>query len=71
MPKNAKLDRLRQFGVLNPRPEPVRAPRFQNSPFFDPNDLVQVKAAPRPPGRHQQGRGSRLVWFVAADVLPG
>lgn len=43
MSKNTKLDRLRQLGVLNPRPDAVRAPWFQNSPFFDPNDLVQVK----------------------------
>lgn len=43
MPKDAKLDRLRQLGVLNPRPEAVRAPWFQSSGFFDPHDLVQVK----------------------------
>jgi len=43
MPKVTKLDRLRQLGVLNPRPEAVRAPWFQSAGFFDPNDLVQVK----------------------------
>jgi transposase len=43
MPKETKLDRLRRCGVLNPRPEAVRAPWFHSSGFFDPNDLVQVK----------------------------
>jgi len=43
MPKETKLDRLRHAGVLNPRPEAVRAPWFAHSAFFDPNDLVQVK----------------------------
>ena len=43
MPKETKLDRLRNAGVLNPRPQVVRAPWFERSVFFDPNDLVQVK----------------------------
>lgn len=43
MPKETKLDRLRHAGVLNPRPAAVRAPWFERSAFFDPNDLVQVK----------------------------
>lgn len=43
MPKETKLDRLRQLGVLNARPEAVRASWFQSSGFFDPHDLVQVK----------------------------
>lgn len=43
MPKETKIDRLRHTGVLNPRPEAVRAPWFQRSAFFDPNDLLQVK----------------------------
>lgn len=43
MPRETKLDRLRRLGVLNPRPEAVRAPWFQSSGFFDSNDLVQVK----------------------------
>lgn len=34
---------LRQQGVLNPRPGEVRHELFQNSHFFDPEDLVQVK----------------------------
>ena len=43
MPKQTKLDRLRHDGVLNPRPGAVRAPWFERSAFFDPDDLVQVK----------------------------
>ena len=43
MPQETKRDRLRQLGVLNPRPEAVRAPWFYSSGFFDPDDLVQVK----------------------------
>ena len=47
MPR-AKIDpdkqkTLRQHGTLNPRPQDVRHPLFQNSDFFDPNDAVQVK----------------------------
>lgn len=44
MPKPpSKLDRLRELGVLNPRPERVRAPWFETAGFFDAHDLVQVK----------------------------
>lgn len=38
-----KLDRLRQAGTLNARPQGVRAAWFQPGGFFDANDLVQVK----------------------------
>ena len=38
-----KEQALRQHGTLNPRPQDVRHPLFQNSDFFDPSDLVQVK----------------------------
>ena len=34
---------LEQHGTLNPRPQDVRHPLFQQSDFFDPNDLLQVK----------------------------
>ena len=34
---------LQQHGTLNPRPQDVHHPLFQDSDFFDPNDLVQVK----------------------------
>ena len=43
MPKETKRDRLRQAGLLNPRPQAVLAPWFQTSSFFDPDDLLQVK----------------------------
>lgn len=38
-----KIKALKESGSLNPHPERVKAPLFQNSPFFDPKDLVQVK----------------------------
>ena len=38
-----KQKALEQHWTLNPRPQDVRHPLFQNSDFFDPNDLVQVK----------------------------
>ncbi|HET8666400.1 MAG TPA: helix-turn-helix domain-containing protein [Terriglobales bacterium] len=41
--KTAKRHTLRQQRVLNPRPRDVRHELFQNSDFFDPEDLVQVK----------------------------
>ena len=44
-PKNNsdKQQALQQRGTLNPRPQDVRHPLFQNSEFFDPSDLLQVK----------------------------
>ena len=41
--KTAKRHTLRQQRVLNPRPRDVRHELFQNSDFFDSEDLVQVK----------------------------
>ncbi|PYV61103.1 MAG: hypothetical protein DMG97_44210 [Acidobacteria bacterium] len=38
-----KQKALQQHGTLNPRPQDVRHPLFQNSEFFDPSDLLQVK----------------------------
>jgi transposase len=44
MPKHeTKLDRLRQLGALNPRPQGVHAPWFRPVGFFDANDFLQVK----------------------------
>ena len=44
MPKRSrKQERLAEDGVLNRHPERVRAPQFHDTPFFDPDDLVQVK----------------------------
>jgi hypothetical protein len=42
-PQQIKRSFLRQQGTLNPRPETVRHESFQDSEFFDPQDLVQVK----------------------------
>ena len=39
----AKIQTLRQYGVLNPHPEAVTDPLFQTADFFDPQDLLQVK----------------------------
>jgi transposase len=41
--KDAKRRLLRQQGVLHPHPEAVTAALFQDSRFFDPSDLIQVK----------------------------
>lgn len=41
--RDAKKEALRKQGALNPRPELVADPLFQQDPFFDPSDLVQVK----------------------------
>lgn len=38
-----KAEALRELGVLNPRAKAVSDPSFQESRFFDPRDLVQVK----------------------------
>lgn len=38
-----KMERLRKQGTLNPRPQDVTDERFQDSDFFDPRDLVQLK----------------------------
>lgn len=42
-PDPAKLQALRSSGTLNPHPEKVRHPRFTDTEFFDPHDLVQLK----------------------------
>ncbi len=39
----AKLDALRQTGTLHPHPQRVTDPLFQDQPFFDARDLMQVK----------------------------
>src|SRR5208283_3070519 len=41
--KRSKSDALAEDGVLNPAPEKVRDPKFQEGGFFDPSDIVQVK----------------------------
>jgi transposase len=39
----AKIQTLRQQGVLNPHPDAVTDPLFQTGDFFDPQDMLQVK----------------------------
>ncbi len=41
--KDHKADALLEEGTLNPSPEKVSDPKFLNSDFFDPRDVVQVK----------------------------
>jgi transposase len=44
MPRDQqKRQTLRRHGTLHPQPESVTHPLFQNSDFFDPDDLLQVK----------------------------
>ena len=41
--RRSKADALSEDGTLNPAPEKVRDPKFQEGGFFDPRDVVQVK----------------------------
>ena len=41
--RQQKRQTLRRHGTLNPQPESVTHPLFQNSDFFDADDLLQVK----------------------------
>jgi transposase len=41
--QDPKATALARDGVLNPHPEGVRDPLFNDNPFFDPKDLVQVR----------------------------
>src|SRR5438128_2265832 len=38
-----KQEILRRQGTLNPHPDSVTSPLFQNSDFFDSRDLLQIK----------------------------
>ena len=40
---DSKHEALSKQGTLNPRPQVVTDPLFEDSEFFDPRDLVQVK----------------------------
>ena len=75
MPEHdSKAERLKQIGALNPHPERVRAPSFQEGGFFDPRDLVQVKYEMLRQVQLEgasDGRGRRLVRRLAPDLLPG
>jgi transposase len=41
--QDPKAAALAGDGALNPHPEAVRDPLFNDNPFFDPKDLVQVR----------------------------
>jgi transposase len=41
--KSPKVNALLEEGTLNPTPESVSDPKFQENEFFDPHDIVQVK----------------------------
>ena len=41
--KHPKPHTLLEEGTLNPAPEKVHDPKFRDSEFFDPRDIVQVK----------------------------
>lgn len=41
--RDAKAAALLEEGTLNPFPEKVSDPKFQEGEFFDPRDIVQVK----------------------------
>jgi transposase len=41
--KRSKIRALAEDGALNPAPEKIRDPKFHESGFFDPRDIVQVK----------------------------
>jgi len=41
--KRAKIDALKEEGAFNPTPEKLRDPKFHDSEFFDPHDVVQVR----------------------------
>jgi transposase len=43
IPQSTKEAALVRDGALNPRPEAVRDRLFNENPFFDPKDLVQVR----------------------------
>ncbi|NCO88147.1 MAG: helix-turn-helix domain containing protein [Rhodobacterales bacterium] len=41
--KRSKTEALREEGTLNPAPDKVQDPKFQEGDFFDPHDVVQVR----------------------------
>ena len=72
--KPSKADILREEGTLNPAPEKVRDPKFQQSEFFDPRDVVQVKYEMLRRVSVEKAVGDRRrpgVWRLEADLLPG
>jgi transposase len=41
--REPKIEELKRTGTLNPHAETVTDPLFQQNPFFDPRDLLQVR----------------------------
>ena len=76
--KNDKAESLRRLGTLNRHPERVSDPRFLSDPFFDPQDLVQVRYEMLR-RVHREGRSvsesaqnfgvSRPTWYHAASAF--
>ena len=60
---DTKHEALRKQGTLNPRPQAVTDPLFEDSEFFDPHDLLQVKYEMV----RQVGEESRAVTQVASS----
>lgn len=57
---DAKSNALREHNSLNPHPEAVTDNLFQDSPFFDPRDLVLVK--------YEMLRRVRVAGFSITDA---
>lgn len=58
--QDPKREALALDGVLNPHPEAVRDALFAGNPFFDPNDLLQV--------RYEMVRRHRVDGLSVSDV---
>ncbi len=70
----SKVDALLEEGTLNPAPEKVSDPKFQESEFFDPRDAVQVKYEMLRRVSVENASVTdavRRVRRLAADLLPG
>ena len=71
--QHPKVRALLEEGTLNPVPEKVRDPKFQDSEFFDPRDIVQVKYEMLRRVSVENASVDRRnggVRRIAADVLP-
>jgi hypothetical protein len=66
--RDAKAERLKALGVLNPHPERVRASWFSADQFFDARDLVQVKYEMLPSSRVKTARRITVEGAVTFDV---
>ncbi len=64
-----KRQTLRLQGTLNPRPQAVTHELFQESDFFDPNDLVLRDVASGAKRESDRQPVSEGFWFIAPFVL--